>query len=97
MDARQIALDLKQKPHQKSLMLWILEYARFLDAQRLPDPIPWTPRHPAGRRNASSRAALSRRLRKLAARGLVERIGNGRTQAIRLTELGRNVGQLLTS
>ena len=53
------------------------------------------PNHPADRRaNASSRAALSRRLRRLAERGFIERVReSNRTYAVKITPLGREVAR----
>jgi hypothetical protein len=61
--------------------------------------IAWEPIHPEEpRSNASSRAAMSRRVRRLAERGLVEQNkDHDRTNGLKLTPMGREVADLLTA
>ena len=97
-----------RRPHQEKqrrILLWLAECWDQLEAQarRGDQPsadwltwgIRWQPNHPADRRaNASSRADLSRRLRRLDEQGLIERVReNNRTYALKLTPLGREVAR----
>ena len=107
MTEDQLAAEFR-RPHrrqQRALLVWLAECWDQLEtqAQRGDQPsadwltwgIPLQPQHPADRRaNASSRAALSRRLRRLDEQGLVERVReNNRTYALKLTPLGREVAR----
>ena len=107
MNAENIATEFRRlyRKKQRTLLVWLAECWDQLEtqAQRGDQPsadwltwgIPLQPQHPADRRaNASSRAALSRRLRRLDEQGLVERVReNGRTYALKLTPLGREVAR----